>query len=89
MSDWIKDDIGHFSKVIDADHTAFVYKSEAGDWLITVELNGAPCGGELEYADTKAKALKLADRMIADGTWIDLSSETIYPELLTQNRINV
>ena len=49
-----------------------VYKTAGGDYAITCRNEGDPCGGDIEYAPTLAKAKRWADDKIDDGTWVEL-----------------
>jgi hypothetical protein len=50
-----------------------VYKTPSGDYAITCRTEGDPCGGDVDYEPTLAKAKANAERRAESGTWLELA----------------
>ena len=54
-------------------HYMVAWKTPGGDYAVTCRAVDDPCGGDVEYTSTLAKAKKLAEELAASGGWLDLT----------------
>lgn len=68
-TEWQYDrDTGEHFLPLNADESVKVYKSAAGDYVLTIHSDEAGHGGEVEYFDTLKQAKRQAEKIAAGET---------------------